>query len=130
MITSIFSDQIMKYIGYIEISVGVGLGLGPTLGSIVYNKLDYEGTMYMFGCLNFVTMLICILLIPSELNKTASDEEIAEYEAEIEERRLAENGGVELLPKHKIGWGTLLCNRHSLFAMIICFFGTFNIVFF
>jgi len=58
----------MKYIGYIEISVGVGLGLGPSLGSAVYGSLGYEGTMYMFGVLNFVAMVICAFLIPSELN--------------------------------------------------------------
>jgi hypothetical protein len=55
----------MKYIGYIEIFVGVGLGLGPTIGSIVYKFLKYEGTMYFFGGLNFFGLIICSFLIPS-----------------------------------------------------------------
>jgi hypothetical protein len=29
----------MKYITYIEIVVGVGLGLGPAIGSFVYDSL-------------------------------------------------------------------------------------------
>jgi hypothetical protein len=30
----------------------------------------------------------------------------------------------------KIGWGLLLRNKHSLFALLICFFGIFNMTFF
>jgi MFS family permease len=41
VITQIFSSEIMKYIGYVEISVGVGLGLGPTIGSIIFTYTDY-----------------------------------------------------------------------------------------
>jgi MFS family permease len=32
VICQLFTDDIMKYIGYIEISVGVGNGIGPFLG--------------------------------------------------------------------------------------------------
>jgi hypothetical protein len=34
-----FSEDVMKYIAYIEIVVGLGLGIGPTLGSAVYGPL-------------------------------------------------------------------------------------------
>lgn len=75
----------MKYITYIEITVGLGLGLGPMIGSAVYNSLEYEYTMYMFGVLNALAMFTCAFAIPSELNKTATDEEVAEFEAEMED---------------------------------------------
>ena len=58
----------MKYIGYCEIFVGVGLGLGPMIGSAVYPYLNYEGTMYFFGGMNLIVMLICVFFIPSQLN--------------------------------------------------------------
>ena len=32
--------------------------------------------MYCFGGLNFLTLIICIILIPNELNITASKDEI------------------------------------------------------
>ena len=32
VICQLFTDDIMKYIGYIEISVGVGGGIGPFIG--------------------------------------------------------------------------------------------------
>ena len=36
VVTSVFSTDIMKYIGYIEICVGLGLGLGPVIGSFFF----------------------------------------------------------------------------------------------
>ena len=72
----------MRYIGYIEIAVGCGLGLGPTLGSVVYGYLLYEKTMYFFGALNTLGLIFCIFGIPSELNMSATEEEVAELKAE------------------------------------------------
>lgn len=73
----------MKYIAYIEIVVGLGLGLGPLVGSAIYPYLAYEGTMYFFGCLNFITMIMSAIFIPNALNQTATDEEIAELEHKV-----------------------------------------------
>ena len=56
VICNVFSDNVMKYITYIEIVVGLGLGLGPLIGSAVYPYIKYEGTMYFFGCLNLITI--------------------------------------------------------------------------
>mmetsp|Transcript_31724 Transcript_31724/g.48627 ORF Transcript_31724/g.48627 Transcript_31724/m.48627 type:complete len:158 (-) Transcript_31724:1015-1488(-) len=133
----------MKYIGYIEISVGVGLGIGPTLGSFVYGYLGYEYTMYVFGILNFLALLTCSMLIPGELNQTASDNELAALEDDNEsylgsidfeddDELFGSNKGKKLRKdaKYSIGLKTLIQNKHSLFAIIVCFFGTFNIVFF
>jgi|TARA_B110000305_G_C19177932_1_gene510566 hypothetical protein len=75
----------MRYIGYIEIAVGCGLGLGPTLGSVVYGMFSdnkYELTMYFFGALNTIGLIFCIVGIPSELNMSATEEEVAELKAE------------------------------------------------
>lgn len=82
VITQIFSDEVMKYISYIEIVVGVGLGLGPAIGSIVYAQVQYAWTMYFFGVLNLGGLISCVFLIPSKLNKSASDEQQAEIDAE------------------------------------------------
>lgn len=60
----------MKYIGYIEIVVGLGLGLGPMVGAMVYPYFDYAGTMYFFGFLNILAMVLCYKLMPEELNKS------------------------------------------------------------
>ena len=36
VITSVYSDDLTKYIGYIEIAVGLGLSMGPMVGALVY----------------------------------------------------------------------------------------------
>jgi len=127
VITSIFSHDIMRYIGYIEISVGVGLGLGPTIGSVVYKYLYYQNTMYFFGALNFAALLICQCMIPSELNRTISEEELSEIDREYEEL-VSRNETVRTRPK--ITWCTMLGNKDVVFALITCFLGTFNVTFF
>ena len=80
IVTSIFTDNMMKYIGYVEICVGLGLGLGPTIGSVFYSYLEYAGTMYLFAGLDGLGMLVCIIFIPSALNETVSEEEMAQLE--------------------------------------------------
>ena len=75
----------LKYIGYIEICVGVGLGLGPLLSSLVFKALGYEYTMYLFGVLNIAGTLLCQCCLPGELNETLTDEEQAMVDEEIDE---------------------------------------------
>ena len=38
----------------------------------------------MFGFLNFIGLLACLIGIPSSLNQTVSDEEVAKYEAQFD----------------------------------------------
>ena len=63
----------MKYIGYIEIAVGFGGGLGPGLGGQIYPLLEYQHTMYVFGSLCLFGIILGIYMIPSELNETATE---------------------------------------------------------
>jgi len=58
----------MNMIRYIEICVGLGLGLGPFVGSLVYDSLNYQGTIYVFGFLNLFALILAFIMIPSELN--------------------------------------------------------------
>jgi len=73
VITSIYSDNIIRYITYIEMVTGVGLVLGPALASIVYGSLHYQGTMYFFGFLNLLAMIACWCVIPNSFNETSTE---------------------------------------------------------
>lgn len=42
--------------------------VGPFLGSLVYERLRYEQSVYVFGGLDLVAMLLCYIMIPGELN--------------------------------------------------------------
>lgn len=68
-----FANDIARHIGYIEISVGFGNGLGPGVGGFLYPMLGYEVTMYVFAVLCFIGMILGIFMIPSELNEPAVD---------------------------------------------------------
>lgn len=61
----------MRYLGYVEICAGVGLGMGPVIGSLLSSYFDFEFTMYCFAALNLAATIMCYFLIPDELNLSA-----------------------------------------------------------
>ena len=126
MITQIYADDMMRYIAYIEICVGLGLGLGPVFGSAL-GFLGYSNEMYAFGAMNMVAILLCIVFIPNALNISVSDEELEEFE--LEEDLNTPKDVITKREKKKITWFTLLSCKEVVFALIACFMGTFNIVF-
>ena len=127
IVTSIFTDNMMKYIGYVEICVGLGLGLGPTIGSVFYSYLEYAGTMYLFAGLDGLGMLVCIFFIPGALNETVSEEELAQMEF-FEEMHLEESVQ-QKRESMQITWWTLIKNKYAMFTLLTCFVGTFNVTF-
>lgn len=121
----------MKYISYIEITVGMGLGLGPAIGSVFDSAFGYAWTMYAFGILNAVAMICCFFFLPKELNRTTSDEKEAEIEAELEDFMEDDGRDTQVKKnKRKLTWCMIMKNRHFVFALVVCFFGTSNLVFF
>jgi len=56
---------------YVEMVVSLGLGLGPLIGSIVYDSLEYEGTMYLFALLLITVIILCAIFIPGKFNQNA-----------------------------------------------------------
>ena len=114
--TALFPHDVTSVVQQIEIYVGIGLGLGPTIGSILYGYLDYEGTMYVYGVFNIIALAACILFIPASLNDTYEEEE--ENETLFDEKK-------ERNKRKEVGWMEVLTNKHSNFAMMACFFGMF-----
>jgi MFS family permease len=68
VITAVFSEELTAHIGYIEITTGLGLSMGPFMGALVYPYLAYEGTMYFFGFLCFCCAIMCQVCMPRKLN--------------------------------------------------------------
>lgn len=62
-----------RYIGYVEMSLGVGDMIGPAIGGIMYDSAGYVGTFLIFGLMVFVGLVFCFIMIPSTLNKTISE---------------------------------------------------------
>ena len=55
---------------YMEIVVNLGLAVGPALGGALINSLKYEGTLYLFGAINGLCIILCIFMIPKSMNKS------------------------------------------------------------
>jgi predicted MFS family arabinose efflux permease len=121
----------MKHIGYLEISVGIGLVAGPTLGSIIGSMCTYEVTMYVFGVFDTLGLLICCIIIPGELNESASEEDVAGIEQEDLAAMLDDSrkSASKKEAKYNITTWTILTNKHTVFALFTMFLGTFNTAF-
>jgi hypothetical protein len=84
IVTSVFKEDMEKYVTLVEVASMLGEGLGPYLGSAVQPYLGYANTMYLFGIINAIGMIVCIIVIPSVLNKKVSHEKIEEMLVEME----------------------------------------------
>ena len=74
-VTSIYStvsyeypDQRVRYIGYIEMCLGLGMFLGPFISGFMYSYLEYLGTFIFFGLLLVIGFIISVAMIPSRIN--------------------------------------------------------------
>jgi len=121
-----YVEDIMNMIRYIEICVGLGLGLGPFLGSLVYSNLQYQGTIYLFGFLNLFGVILAFILIPSELNR--GDPQVDDEDEIVDEEDEDDLLESMMNAKRQISWGRVLGNRHAFFALLVCFFGTWAII--
>ena len=132
IITSTFRDEITKYISMIEIFVGLGLGMGPLLGTVIYQAFDYKNTMNMFALISLVGTILCGILLPHELNSTYNrdeDEDTDQASAGDGRDALASSDRQQPEALNDITWFTLFSNKSVVFTMIACLAGTFDVVF-
>ena len=62
-----------KYIGYIEMSVGIGDMVGPALAGVLYDMGGFKGTFLLFGIIIFFGILFCIYEIPHSINTIVNE---------------------------------------------------------
>lgn len=60
-------------VGYIEAVVGVGMIMGPVIGSILYHFNGYSFTFYSFGSIFFVFALIVNVIFPKKIDLLGKD---------------------------------------------------------
>jgi MFS family permease len=68
IITFHFSYNRDKYLGMAESAAGLGLMLGPVIGSLIYGKLHYMYTFLVFTGILLVNCIVIFFLLPSSLN--------------------------------------------------------------
>lgn len=69
-----FPHQRDVYIGYCQTAVGLGLMLGPVIGSTIKKLVqDYEITFYVLAGILACSLFTAIFLLPSRINKYTND---------------------------------------------------------
>ena len=84
------SSEKDKYIGYVEMSLGVGDMIGPAIGGFIFDLSGFVGTFILFGAMIFVGIVFCIIMIPKSLNNSVNESRlnlIEEESSSIEESR-------------------------------------------
>jgi MFS family permease len=64
-----FPDRKERFLGYCSTAVGLGMMLGPVLGSVLYTFLAFEWTFYVFAFILSIIFVITLVMIPSELDR-------------------------------------------------------------
>lgn len=62
-----------KYIGYVEMALGIGDMIGPAIGGVVYDIYGFVGAFTAFGIMIFIGIVLSVALIPKSLNITSFD---------------------------------------------------------
>jgi MFS family permease len=71
-----FPQQREIYIGYVQTAVGLGLLLGPVIGTLIFSFAGYESTFYILAGVLSCSLCITIFFLPSRLNKSGKVNEI------------------------------------------------------
>lgn len=89
VVTIEFPEDQDKYIGWAEAAIGIGLVLGPVLGSFLFNFVGYTITFLVFGALLLIGAIMIQVLLPSRVNYTQekTSEETMDSEEEDKEVR-------------------------------------------
>lgn len=65
MVTTEFTEDADKFIGWAETAAGLGLTVGPVIGSLLYQLTNYQWTFVIYGLFLFLAMLIMMAILPS-----------------------------------------------------------------
>lgn len=71
ILTLNFPDEKDKYIGQAEGMIGMGMMVGPVVGSAIYATTNYFQTFVVFGTFEALALLLCIFYIPTDLDKNS-----------------------------------------------------------
>ncbi len=68
IITIEFPSKKENYLGYCQASVGIGLMLGPVIGSALYTYFLFSNTFYIFAGVLALGMITVVFVIPNSIN--------------------------------------------------------------
>ena len=102
-----FPEKKDVMVGYVLMALGLGLTIGPVLGSLFYGWVGYIGAFYIFAALIGVIGTLCTLLLPARMNKPDTPNQ--------DESQNQENST-------KVTYMSIMSNRESFSTVLICIF--------
>ena len=118
MIVLEFHKEKEKHLGLAEAAVGIGLMIGPVLGSLMYGFLSFMGTFMTFAGILFLNLIVVYFCVPNSLNFDNEEDSIFDETTESQDEDT------------KITYSMFLKNKRSAFSFIscamICIFSNFS----
>lgn len=84
LVATEFPDSRERHYGYIEMSLGIGMFLGPFISGVLYQYIHYIGTFMLFAGFLLLGFILDIILLPQRLNE--SQKQATKLESEIEQK--------------------------------------------
>eukprot|EP00347_Sterkiella_histriomuscorum_P019495 403341410 len=125
--TNFYPDKKEALVGYIEAVTGIGLILGPIIGSVLYTMGGFTFTFFTFGSVFIVTTFYINKIFPKRIdNDTVNQikEQFAQYKL-ISGERQDDREKNQSNKTSEIGYFTLLSNSRFLFGAISASLGYF-----
>ena len=63
LISNNYSEDRSKYLAYVKAAGGLGLMLGPSMGSTIYGYLGYAKTFYFFSILLNLGLILSMIFV-------------------------------------------------------------------
>ncbi|XP_063953212.1 MFS-type transporter SLC18B1-like isoform X1 [Lytechinus pictus] len=70
---NVFPDNVAQMSGFLELFLGLGLAVGPPLGSLLYTIGGYELPFLVLGCTSVALTIIDIFIIPDTSSRTEAN---------------------------------------------------------
>ena len=75
MITIEFLGNSDKYMGWAEVTAGIGLSIGPVIGSLIYQFSTYLLTFVIYGVIILLGGIAMIFALPNSSNGFEKEDE-------------------------------------------------------
>ena len=79
IVTLEFQENSDKYIGWMEAASGVGLTLGPTVGSVVFDWTNYQFAFLIYGVILLIGSVVIAYALPDRVDSSAKPEPQAHH---------------------------------------------------
>jgi MFS family permease len=108
VITIEFPTKREEYVGYCQSACGIGLMIGPVLGSMIYGQLGYENTFFTFAGILLASCALVFFILPKRLNKLDAD-----LDALAEDQERSSNHQ----PAKQVTFSMFLLNTRAMLAV-------------